>query len=97
MEDKPEEQSSRWLSETIRPPQYITLKLSQPAIVTTVVFNKFHRPHACNVRRIRILGGMTADIMTCLCEGLVNIAGCYSNGIINSYTESYVMTERKSY
>ena len=73
-EDKPEEQSSRWLSETIRPPQYVTLRLSKPSIVKSVVFSKFHRPHACNVRRIRILGGLTVDTMTCLCEGSVNLS-----------------------
>ena len=73
MENKPEEQSSRWLSETVRPPQYVTLQLMRPAIVTFVHFGKFHRPHACNIRKIRILGGMRMGVMTTLCEGLVTM------------------------
>lgn len=71
-EDKPEEQSSRWLSESVKSPQYITLRLSKPSIVTSVQFSKFHRPHACNVRKIRIYGGMTAVSMISLCEGYVD-------------------------
>jgi hypothetical protein len=60
-ENKPDDLCSRWLSDTGRPPQHITLQLSRPAIVTAIVFGKYTKPHACNVRKIKILGGMDID------------------------------------
>lgn len=67
--NKPDDLSSRWLSESGRPPQFVTLELSRPAIVTGISFGKFNRPHACNVHKLKILGGMDKDTLVTLIDG----------------------------
>ena len=37
LDDKPSDQSSRWSSDTNNSPQYITLQLDAPTIITSVV------------------------------------------------------------
>ncbi|GAA97110.1 uncharacterized protein L969DRAFT_90539 [Mixia osmundae IAM 14324] len=41
--------------------QYITLILDQVALVTSVIFGKYHKPHPCNLREFKIYGGLDAD------------------------------------
>ena len=69
-ENKPDDLTSRWLSDSGRPPQYVTLQLSHPAIVTDAVFGKYCRPHACNVHKLKILGGMDGNYLVNLAERL---------------------------
>ena len=68
MENRPEDLNSRWLSETGRPPQYVLLQLTRPAVTTAIVFGKYHRPHACNAHKIKILGGMDKNALVSLSE-----------------------------
>merc|ERR1712005_820 len=54
-------------------PQYITLKLSQPAIVTSISFGKYEKTHVCNLRKFTIFGGVNEDhMMELLTDGLKN-------------------------
>ena len=60
--DKPGDQLSRWSSDTNTPPQFIVLKLAKnPAIVTSITFGKYEKTHVCNLKRFKVLGGMTQD------------------------------------
>lgn len=68
-EDKPEDQGSRWLSDSGKLPQYVSLQLQKPAIATAIVFGKYHRTHACNIRKLKILGGMQENTLMMLYEG----------------------------
>ena len=68
-ENKPDDLTSRWLSESGRPPQHVTLQLSRPAIVTEAVFGKYCRPHACNIHKLKIMGGMDREHLVRLAEG----------------------------
>lgn len=71
--DNPGDQSSRWSSDSNYPPQYITLKLSQPAIVTSISFGKYEKTHVCNLRKFTIFGGVNEDhMMELLTDGLKN-------------------------
>ena len=49
--------------------QFVTLELSSPAVVEDITFGKFSRPHACNVKKVRVEGGMEEDKMVPLFEG----------------------------
>ena len=60
--DKPGDQQSRWSSDTNTLPQFLVLKLSKsPAVVTSVTFGKYEKTHVCNLKRFKILGGLTQD------------------------------------
>lgn len=73
LEDKPSEQSSRWSSETNTPPQYLLLRLEQPAIVSHITFGKYEKAHVCNLKRFKIYGGNDEDnLIELLDSGLKN-------------------------
>ncbi|CAI8048563.1 Muskelin [Geodia barretti] len=67
--DDPADPKSRWLSDGSKVPQHITVKLAAPAVVLSVVFGKYEKSHACNLRRFSVFGGMECDHMYLLCEG----------------------------
>ena len=50
-------------------PQYVTLQLETPAVVSEITFGKYSRPHACNVKKVRVEGGMEEAKMVLLFEG----------------------------
>jgi len=52
--NKPNQQSSRWSSETNNPPQFLVLKLSQTAIVHSITFGKFEKTHVCNLKKFKV-------------------------------------------
>ncbi|KCV71755.1 hypothetical protein H696_01176 [Fonticula alba] len=58
---RPTDQSSRWSSGTPATPQYITLRLDRPSIVSAISFGKYHKPHVCNLREFIVYGGLTPD------------------------------------
>ncbi|CAI9718917.1 muskelin-like isoform X1 [Octopus vulgaris] len=71
--DRPQEQSSRWSSDSNNSPQYLVLKLERPAIVETVTFGKYEKTHVCNLKKFKVYGGPTDDHMIELLEsGLKN-------------------------
>jgi len=72
-DDKPSDQASRWSSENNNPPQFITLKLKQPAIVRTITFGKYEKTHVCNLKKFKVYGGLSEDNMIELLDsGLKN-------------------------
>ncbi|XP_027058035.1 muskelin-like [Pocillopora damicornis] len=73
LEDKPNDQSSRWSSDSNYPPQFLILKLEKPAIVMTITFGKYEKTHVCNLRKFKIYGGLNDEHMTELLQsGLRN-------------------------
>ncbi|CAG5927233.1 unnamed protein product [Menidia menidia] len=71
--DKPNDQSSRWSSESNYPPQFLILKLERPAIVQSITFGKYEKTHVCNLKKFKVFGGMSEDNMTeLLSSGLKN-------------------------
>uniref|UniRef100_G3S6N7 Muskelin 1 n=1 Tax=Gorilla gorilla gorilla TaxID=9595 RepID=G3S6N7_GORGO len=71
--DKPNDQSSRWSSESNYPPQYLILKLERPAIVQNITFGKYEKTHVCNLKKFKVFGGMNEENMTeLLSSGLKN-------------------------
>jgi len=73
LENKPGDESSRWSSDTNNPPQYITLKLEKPAIVTGINFGKFKKTHVCNLKKFKVFGGIDENSYIELLEsGLKN-------------------------
>ena len=54
LDDKPSDQSSRWSSDTNNPPQYITLQMDAPTIITSVTFGKYEKTHVCNLKRFQV-------------------------------------------
>ena len=64
LEDKPNDQSSRWSSDTSTPPQYLILKIEpRPAIVTSISFGKYEKAHVCNLKRFKVFGGCEENNM----------------------------------
>ncbi|ESP01147.1 hypothetical protein LOTGIDRAFT_225475 [Lottia gigantea] len=71
--DKPNDQSSRWSSDSNNPPQFLILKLDKPAIVESITFGKYEKTHVCNLKKFKIYGGLTEEHMIELLEsGLKN-------------------------
>lgn len=72
-EDKLNDQSSRWSSDSNNPPQFITLKLDKHSIVENIQFGKFEKTHVCNLKRFKVCGGLTDECsMELLASGLKN-------------------------
>lgn len=72
-EDKPEDQASRWSSDSNNPPQFLMLKLSKFAVVHTIKFGKYEKTHVCNLKKFKVYGGLEEDHMLELLEaGLKN-------------------------
>ncbi|KAG7169261.1 Muskelin-like [Homarus americanus] len=73
LEDKPNDQASRWSSDSNNPPQFLILKLEQPAVLKTITFGKYEKTHVCNIKKFRVYGGLSDDNMILLLEsGLKN-------------------------
>uniref|UniRef100_A0A670Z2Y5 Muskelin 1 n=1 Tax=Pseudonaja textilis TaxID=8673 RepID=A0A670Z2Y5_PSETE len=71
--DKPNDQSSRWSSESNYPPQYLILKLERPSVVQSITFGKYEKTHVCNLKKFKVFGGMNEENMTdLLSSGLKN-------------------------
>ncbi|XP_033208683.1 muskelin isoform X2 [Belonocnema kinseyi] len=71
--DKPSDQTSRWSSDNDNHPQYLVLKLQQPAIVQTITFGKYEKTHVCNIKKFKVYGGLEEENMMELLEsGLKN-------------------------
>jgi len=67
--NKPNEQLSRWSSDSNNPPQYLLLKLERPAIVESILFGKYEKIHVCNLRKFKVFGGLSEDHMVELLDG----------------------------
>ncbi|KAJ3364548.1 Muskelin 1, intracellular mediator containing kelch motif [Allomyces javanicus] len=61
---RPHDESSRWTSRSTDQAQYLTVVLPAPAIVTSLVFGKFHKPHVCNLQEFRVFAGISPDTLT---------------------------------
>nr|XP_053629064.1 muskelin-like isoform X1 [Cherax quadricarinatus]XP_053629065.1 muskelin-like isoform X1 [Cherax quadricarinatus] len=73
LEDKPNDQGSRWSSDSNNPPQFLILKLERPAVLKTITFGKYEKTHVCNIKKFRVYGGLSDDNMILLLEsGLKN-------------------------
>ncbi|XP_069992411.1 muskelin [Penaeus vannamei] len=73
LEDKPNDQASRWSSDSNNPPQFLILKLERPAVLKTITFGKYEKVHVCNIKKFRVYGGLSDDNMVLLLEsGLKN-------------------------
>lgn len=72
-DDNPSDQTSRWSSDSNHPPQFLTLKLLRPSILKFIKFGKFEKTHVCNLKRFKVLGGLSDDALIELLEsGLKN-------------------------
>jgi len=73
LEDRPGEEASRWSSDNNNPPQFITVKLDKPAIVTGITFGKFKKTHVCNIKKFKVFGGIDENTFIQLLDsGLKN-------------------------
>ncbi|XP_018909905.1 muskelin [Bemisia tabaci] len=72
-EDKSNDQTSRWSSDSNNPPQFLTLKLVSTSIVQSITFGKYEKAHVCNLKKFKIYGGLKEDNMIeLLSSGLKN-------------------------
>ncbi|XP_076804346.1 muskelin-like isoform X1 [Clavelina lepadiformis] len=56
--NQPDRQSSRWSSETNNPPQFLILKLAEPAIACSITFGKYEKTHVCNLRKFKVFASL---------------------------------------
>ena len=52
-------------------PQFLTLELDSTSVVKSITFGKFSRSHACNVKKMRVEGGLEEGSMVVLFEGYI--------------------------
>lgn len=45
------------------------LQLAKPAIVKYIKFGKYEKPHVCNLKKFRIMGGMDVNNLCQMFEG----------------------------
>jgi len=73
MVNRPQDQSSRWSSNSNDHMQFVTIKLDKMSIVKTITFGKYHKVHVCNLREFKVYGGLTPNNMIeLLHSGLIN-------------------------
>eukprot|EP00095_Tigriopus_kingsejongensis_P008585 maker-scaffold446_size168061-snap-gene-0.25 protein:Tk08585 transcript:maker-scaffold446_size168061-snap-gene-0.25-mRNA-1 annotation:"muskelin isoform x1" len=71
--DQPQDQSSRWSSDSNSPPQFLVLELPQPSIVSAITFGKFEKTHVCNLKRFKVWAGLDPErLIEVLDSGLKN-------------------------
>ncbi|KTW27970.1 uncharacterized protein T551_02937 [Pneumocystis jirovecii RU7] len=71
--DNPKDQGSRWSSINNTNEQYIIIKLNQLSIVKEITFGKYHKPHVCNLKELKVYGGPSRNSMLLLLHtGLAN-------------------------
>ncbi|KAF9467401.1 Muskelin N-terminus-domain-containing protein [Collybia nuda] len=72
--DDPANQSSRWSGAYQgNANQWIVLRLENMAVLKSITFGKFHKPHPCNMKEFKIYVGVTDDHMSeVLHSGLKN-------------------------
>ena len=58
----------KWCRPPSLPLQFLVLRLQQPAIVSSILFGKYEKSHACNLRKFRVHGGMDCEHMHLLAE-----------------------------
>ena len=62
-----------WSSDTNTPPQFLTVKLDRPAVVTNITFGKFEKTHVCNLKRFQVFAGVEENnLIEVLDSGLKN-------------------------
>lgn len=61
--DNPSDQLSRWSSDSNNPLQFLMLKLDRPAILDNIVFGKYEKTHVCNLKKLKVYGGLSEDHM----------------------------------
>lgn len=66
---------SRWVSASLVYPQFLLLRLHAPAIVTSIRFGKYHKPHLANLKDFRVLGGMEKDPTVEIASGFLRNDG----------------------
>ncbi|KAI9021961.1 Muskelin N-terminus-domain-containing protein [Hyaloraphidium curvatum] len=69
LHNKPGDQSSRWASATNNHNQFVTVRLDRMAVVQTITFGKFHKPHVCNLKEFKVYGGVSPEGMVELLHG----------------------------
>ncbi|KAF9547697.1 hypothetical protein CPC08DRAFT_715745 [Agrocybe pediades] len=64
MSDKPQDQSSRWSGAFQGSTnQWIVLRMESLAILKTITFGKFSKPHPCNMKELKVFAGASEDHM----------------------------------
>ncbi|CAA7260646.1 unnamed protein product [Cyclocybe aegerita] len=65
LEDKPQDQSSRWSGAFQgNANQWIVLRLKSLAVLKAITFGKFSKPHPCNMKELKVFVGISEDHMT---------------------------------
>ncbi|XP_065066928.1 muskelin-like isoform X2 [Rhopilema esculentum] len=49
--------------------KYLILKLTKPAIVTTITFGKYEKSHVCNLKKLKVYGGLNTEHMIEIMSG----------------------------
>ncbi|KAI0030784.1 Muskelin N-terminus-domain-containing protein [Vararia minispora EC-137] len=64
--NRPHDQTSRWsgLDEDPHIKQWLLLRLDKPAVIQSISFGKYHKPHPCNMKEFKIYAGLNANEMT---------------------------------
>ncbi|KZT10880.1 uncharacterized protein LAESUDRAFT_643350 [Laetiporus sulphureus 93-53] len=66
LEDKPMDQTSRWSGAHQSPnvTQWVLLRLDDLAVLKSITFGKFYKPHPCNMKEFKVYVGLSEENMT---------------------------------
>lgn len=84
--DEPRNHESRWYTDHRDPNQYLILKLDKMAIVETILFGKYLKPHTTDLRKFNVYGGYEEDNMQLLLKGGLKNDNCYEVFNLRYYT-----------
>nr|KAG5711490.1 hypothetical protein BaRGS_025917 [Batillaria attramentaria] len=51
------------ISQSLHLSSYLMLKLERPAIVDSITFGKYEKTHVCNLKKLKVYGGLSEDHM----------------------------------
>ncbi|XP_022128529.2 muskelin [Pieris rapae] len=67
--NNPSDQLSRWFTDSSTSSQFIVLKLDSPAIVETIKFGKYIKPHVSDLKKFQVYGGTDESNLSLLLTG----------------------------
>ncbi|KAJ9074574.1 hypothetical protein DSO57_1005025 [Entomophthora muscae] len=71
--DEPKNQASRWSTDSNKQTQFLMLELEKLSIVQHITFGKYEKNHVCNLKELKVYGGVnTGDMEELLNDGLRN-------------------------
>lgn len=69
LNDNPQDQSSRWASDSNGQHHFVMLKLENLSVLRTITFGKYQKSHVCNLKEFKVYAGMDPESLQLVLHG----------------------------